>query len=172
MLWLHLFGIEFFQRSCQAYKAVASGIYSFLKHYLPIASVLSILRHFSKVICSAYESMSAGFFLNLWSRTFGPSEFLYVPRSMLSYMSTAKLTKGDYFKRHTPRLYCQYLDSSSPRGLGICNEKCTLHGTLTQVLPISQSEKHSFAYLPWALLPFLYYFFSTPFYEYTELDTE
>lgn len=143
-----------------------------LKHYLPIASVLSILRHFSKVICSAYESMSAGFFLNLWSRTFGPGEFLHVPRSMLSYMSTATLTRGDYFKRHTPRLYCQYLDSSSPRGPRNLQLKMHPSWDFDTSTPHISVWKTLLCISPLGSASIFIRLFSTPFYEYTELDTE
>lgn len=147
---------------------LASTLCLFLKlgHYLLITSALSILRHSSKVICSAYENTSAGFFLTLWSSSFGPGEFLQVPRSMLSYMSTTKLTRGDYFKMQTPRFYCQYLDSSSPRGPG--NVQLKVHSSWdfdTSTPHISVWEK-LLSISPLGFASIFMLFFSTPFYEY------
>lgn len=130
-----------------------------MRNYLPIACLLSKLRNFSKVICSAYENTSAGFFTTLWSSSSTSSELLQLPRLVLSNISSTRLTRADYSKTADSQCRLPILGFKQSGRPGNLQLKCTLQGTSTQALPISQFEKHRSPYLPWASPPSICYFF-------------
>lgn len=157
MLWIHLFGAKFFQRSCQAHMAVAFGICSFL--FFEIGALfthclLFILRNFSKGICSAYENTSARAFVRLRSTSSSPADFLQAPTLVLSSMSLTRLPRGGNSNMRTPRLHRQYWIQAVLGALGIWIKGHPLGDWMQALAVFLRLHFHHYA------------IFSTPFYEY------